>query len=344
MIELPISLAELTPVVRGIISGFIVAMLLTPVYTYFAYKHQWWKKPRTTAVTGEKLKVFTKLHAKKHARKIPTMAGLVFILSIAIATVLVTGITKEQTLVPLLALLGGGAVGLLDDIINLQGDGSGVAGLRSKIKLLLIIAVAAIGSWYIYFKLGYANIAVPFSVPLELGWILVPIFIFVIIATANAVNITDGLDGLAGGLLAIVFGAYTIIAALQGNIGIAAFSATVVGALLSYTWFNVYPARFFMGDVGSFSLGAALGFVALLTDTMFLLPIIAGVFVIEGGSSLLQIVSKKYFGRKIFRAAPIHHHFEALGWPETKFTMRAWILGTVLAGVGLYLAIAGELV
>lgn len=162
-------------------------------------------------------------------------------------------------------------------------------------------------------------------------------------ATANAVNITDGLDGLAGGLAASAFGVYSMIAFLEGRYGIAAFCLTIVGALLSYTWFNIFPARFFMGDVGSFALGTALGVVAMLTDTVLLLPIIGIVFVAEAGSVILQVASKKLRGgKKIFKVSPIHHHFEASGWPEAKVTMRFWIIGQVAGVLGLMLFVIGK--
>ena len=161
------------------------------------------------------------------------------------------------------------------------------------------------------------------------------------VATGNAVNISDGLDGLAGGLLTTSFGAFGVIALLQGHFALAGFCFTAVGALLSYLWFNIYPARFFMGDVGSFAFGVALGVVAMMTNTLFLLPIIGFIFVLEAGSSVIQITSKKLFGRKVFKSAPIHHHLEASGWPETKVTMRFWVVGCVVAFVGVFLAIAG---
>jgi phospho-N-acetylmuramoyl-pentapeptide-transferase len=166
--------------------------------------------------------------------------------------------------------------------------------------------------------------------------------VIVIFSTANAVNITDGLDGLAGGLATIAFAAYALIALIERKYGLSGFCMTVVGALLSYTWFNIYPARFFMGDVGSFALGTALGVVAMLTDTVLLLPIIGLVFVIETGSVAIQITSKKLRnGKKIFISTPIHHHFEAIGWPETKITMRFWVIGEVAAFIGLILFILG---
>lgn len=316
--------------------GFLVSMLITPLYTTVAYKWQWWKKPRTAATTGEKASVFMKLHGEKHKRHIPTMAGVVFVASVALVTILFN-LSREETWLPLAAFVGAAGVGLLDDVINIRGDGTGVAGLRSKIKLLLTTLVATIGGWYFYNKLDVSSIHVPLmDESLAIGWLIVPLFVLVVVATANAVNISDGLDGLAGGLTSSAFGVYAIIAALEGRLGVAAFCLTIVGALLSYTWFNVFPARFFMGDVGSFALGTALGVVAMITDTVLLLPLIGLVFVAEAGSSAIQILSKKLrHGKKVFKIAPIHHHFEAIGWPETKVTMRFWIVGQVCAVLGL---------
>ena len=168
-----------------------------------------------------------------------------------------------------------------------------------------------------------------------------PLFAFAVVATSNAVNISDGLDGLAGGLLSIAYSVFGVIALLQGHQMIAGFCFTAVGALLSYLWFNIYPMRFMMGDVGSFAFGTSLGVVAMLTNTLFLLPIVGVVFVVEAGSSLLQMTSKKLFHRKIFLSAPIHHHLEAMGWPEVKVTMRFWVIGCVAGFVGLLLALAG---
>lgn len=322
------------------VSAFTLAMLWTPIYTFLAYRYRFWKKQRETSTTGEKLAVFIKLHAAKFKRNIPTMAGVITILAVGVVTVLFN-FDKRQTLLPLLALLGGGAVGLADDIVNIRGLGGGVRGLRSGLKFLLITLVAALAAWFFFDKLGYDSVHVPFLGDVFLGWFIIPLFTFVVVATGNAVNISDGLDGLAGGLSAIAFGAFGVIALLQGNIGIAGFCFTVVGALLSYIWFNIYPARFFMGDVGSFALGTSLGVVAMLTDTLFLLPIIGFIFVVEAGSSLLQIGSKKLFKRKIFLSAPIHHHFEAVGWPETKVTMRFWVIAQVAGFAGLLIALAG---
>jgi phospho-N-acetylmuramoyl-pentapeptide-transferase len=339
-----ITLADLTQELTGTfilsVGAFLLAMFLTPVYTFLAYRYKFWKKQRSTSTTGETLTVFNKLHADKFKRNIPTMAGLIFVLAITIVT-LFFNLDRSQTWLPLAALIGGALVGLLDDIINIRGSGKGVAGLRSNLKFAMISVIGLGLGWYFFVKLGVDVVHIPFLGDLALGWLIVPIFAFVVVAAGNAVNISDGLDGLAGGLVSISYGAFGIIALLQGQFVIAGFCFTVVGALLSYLWFNIYPARFFMGDVGSFALGTSLGVVAMLTNTLFLLPVIGIVFVIEAGSSLLQIFSKKVFKRKIFLSAPIHHHLEASGWPETKVTMRFWVIATVAAFVGVLLALAG---
>jgi phospho-N-acetylmuramoyl-pentapeptide-transferase len=322
-------------------AGFALSMALTPIYTTLAYKCMWWKKPRTQDVTGKKAKLFAKLHAAKYRRNIPTMAGVIFLLSVSLIT-LTSNLSREQTWVPLAAFVAAGLVGLFDDYINLKGDGKGVAGLPPKFKLLFITSIATVCSWYLFAKLDITAVNVPFVGDITLGWLVVPLFVLVIVATANAVNISDGVDGLAGGLAASAFGAFALIAFIDERYGVAAFSMTIVGALLSYTWFNLFPARFFMGDVGSFSLGTALGVIAILTNTVFLLPIIGVVFVAEAGSTLLQILSKKLRGgKKIFKIAPVHHHFEALGWEETKVTMRFWIIGQIAGFVGLLVYLLG---
>lgn len=324
--------------------GFAISMLITPIYTTIAYKYQWWKRPRTTAITGEKATEFQKLHAHKHERHIPTMAGLIVVVGVSIVT-LWKNLDRGQTWLPLAAMIGAGAVGLLDDYINIKGNGTGVAGLRSKIKLMLIVLVSLIGGWWFYAKNNITEFHVPGYGAVVVGALIIPIFVLVVVATANAVNMSDGLDGLAGGLLATAFGAYTVIAMLQGRYAIAAFCMTMVGSLLAYVWFNIFPARFFMGDVGSFAFGTALGVVAMMTDTLLLLPIIGIVFVAEAGSVIIQITSKKLRnGKKVFRISPIHHHFEAIGWPETKVTMRFWVIGQVAAVVGLLFAIIGGFV
>jgi phospho-N-acetylmuramoyl-pentapeptide-transferase len=320
----------------------LVSMVMTPIFTYFAYKYKLWKKQRSDDVSGKKLEVFNSLHAHKFKRNIPTMAGLIFVISISLVTLIFN--FSYNTYLPLAALLFGGIVGLVDDIFNLISDGIGKAGMRPWVKFSLITLAGLVFGWFFYSILGVSTIKVPFDGSIELGIWIIPIFAFIVVATGNSVNITDGLDGLAGGLAMVSFLAFGIIALLQGNFGIAVFCMTVVGALLSYLWFNIVPARFMMGDIGSFSLGASLGVVAMLTDSIFLLPIIGGMFVLETSSSLIQILSKKIFHKKIFKSAPLHHHLEASGWQEPKITMRFWIIGGVLAVVGLIIALEGGII
>jgi phospho-N-acetylmuramoyl-pentapeptide-transferase len=333
-------LNELTAISLLSVVAFLFAMFLTPVYTFMAYRYRFWKKQRTSSTTGEDLTVFTKLHADKFKRKIPTMAGMIGVVVITVVTLL-ANLDRSQTWLPLAALVGGGAVGLLDDIINIRGNGLGVAGLRSSLKFLMITGMAVTLGWFFYVKLGYDTVHLPFLGDIALGWMIIPLFALAVVSTGNAVNISDGLDGLAGGLLGVSYGAFGVIALLQGQVLLAGFCFTVVGALLSYLWFNIYPARFFMGDVGSFAYGTALGVVAMLTNSLFLLPVIGVLFVIEAGSSLIQILSKRLLHRKVFLSAPIHHHLQAIGWPETKVTMRFWVISNVAAVIGIVLAVAG---
>ena len=339
-LTLSIITGEMAIILLFSLVAFVLSMMLTPIYTYLAYRYKFWKVQRTTSTDGKELRVFNKLHAKKFNRNIPTMSGAISVFSIAAVT-LVFNLDRGETWLPLAGLIGGGVVGLIDDIINIRGGGKGVAGLRSGLKFTMITIIGVALGWFFYTKLGYQTLHIPFVGGLHVGWLMVPLFAFAVVATGNAVNISDGLDGLAGGLLMAAFGAFGVISLFQGHFALAAFCFTVMGALLSYIWFNIYPARFFMGDVGSFAFGVALAVVAMMTNTFLLLPIIGLVFVLEAGSSLIQIVSKKFFKRRVFISAPVHHHLEAIGWPETKVTMRFWVIGWVVAFIGVYLALAG---
>ncbi len=325
-------------------SGFLLATFLTPIYTHFAYKYKFWKKQKKTTLTGDALPVMTKLHAKKFKRAFPTMAGIIGVVTVTIVTV-VCNLNREQTWLPLLGFVGGSVVGLIDDLINVFGSGKGAAGLRAPVKFAMITGLGLFLGWWFAVKLGWTEIAVPFLGDAQVGVIgMILIFAFAVVATSNAVNISDGLDGLAGGLAMLAYGAYGVIALLQGQWMLTAFCLTVVGWLLSYIWFNVPPARFMMGDTGSFAIGAGLGVVAMMTDAFFLLPIIGALFVVEAGSSLIQIFWKKVFKKKLFISAPIHHHLEAKGWNEAKIVMRFWVIAGMFAIIGVFLAVQGGIV
>ncbi|HSW80272.1 MAG TPA: phospho-N-acetylmuramoyl-pentapeptide-transferase [Candidatus Saccharimonadales bacterium] len=342
VIHITIMTSTLIHIVTLGLASFVLSMLLTPIYTTYAYKHEWWKKLRSEGMGGVATPVYKKLHAAKHKRNIPTMAGIVFVVSAAIVT-LVANLSRGETWLPLAGMVTAGAIGLIDDYMNIRSGGKGVAGMKAKLKFLLYSAIAFAGGWWFFSKLGVNSIYLPVIHHWHVGIFIILIFWLVVVATANAVNMTDGLDGLAGGLLVSSFTVYTLIAGAEGKYALAAFCLTIVGALLSYTWFNIAPARFFMGDVGAFALGTALGVIAMQTDTVYVLPIIGLVYVMEAGSVIINRTSRKLrHGKKVFLSSPLHHHFEAIGWPETKVTMRFWILGQVAAIAGLVVFLLGR--
>lgn len=341
-LHLAITSSNLTAMLALGFFSFLLSMLLTPLYTTAAYNYRWWKRQRTDAWSGGEATVYSQLHAAKHKRNIPTMAGLIFVTSIVLVTLL-ANLDRGQTWLPLAGMLAAAAIGLFDDVMNIRSIGNGVAGMSSRLKFGLHSIVALAGGWWFFDKLDVTSFYLPGFNEVHIGIGIVVLFWLVVIATANSVNITDGLDGLAGGLLASSFTAYALIAAMQGKFALAAFCLTVIGALLSYTWFNIFPARFLMGDVGSFALGTALGIIAMQTNTIYVLPIIGAVYVIETGSVIINRLSRKLRnGKKVFLSSPIHHHFEAIGWPETKITMRFWILGQVSAVLGLLIYLLGR--
>lgn len=320
--------------------SFVIGVLLTPLFTDFLYRNKLGKKIRHTDYAGEKAPIYKKLHKGKE--NTPTMGGLLIWVPAAIIT-LIFNLTRAGTWLPLFCLVGTGIIGAFDDLLNIRGIGPNRGGLRFSWKLLLYTAVAVVGAWWFFAKLGWSTFHIPFAGNIELGIWYIPIFIIVLVFFAFAVNETDGLDGLAGGTLAMSYGAYAIIALSQGKLELAVFCATILGTLLAFLWFNIYPARFFMGDTGAMSLGMTLGVIAFLTNTPIVLFIIGFVFVFEAFSAIVQILSKKLFGKKVLLSAPIHHHFEALGWPETKVTMRFWVISAISAAVGLAIAMFGKL-
>ena len=326
------------------LGSFLLAMFLTPIYTHFAYKYKWWKKQKKTTADGNTLPIMTKLHAHKFKRSFPTLAGVVGVGTVVIVTSM-ANLDRGQTWLPLIGFLGGGLVGLIDDIINVFGNGRGAAGLRAPVKFAMITILGVAMGWYFTHKLGWTSLHVPFIGDFNIGIVaMIALFAFSVVATSNAVNISDGLDGLAGGLMLMSYGAYGLIALFQNQWMLAGFCLTVIGWLLSYVWFNVPPARFMMGDTGSFALGAGLGVVSMMTNAFLLLPIIGFLLVVEAGSSLLQMIWKKVFGHKLLISAPIHHHLEALGWGEAKIVMRFWVIAGILALIGVFLASSGGII
>jgi len=242
-------------------------------------------------------------------------------------------LSRGQTLLPLGALIASAIVGVIDDLLGIFKEN----GLKVRHRLIIYTLIASFGAWWFYWKLEWDLIHIPFIGNFNIGIWYIFLFIFILVATAFSVNETDGLDGLAGGVLLVAFATYGIIAFSQGRMDLAVLCGVIIGALLAFLWFNIYPAKFFMGDTGSMSLGITLGIIAMLTNQFLLLPFIGFVLVIESASVILQILSKKIRKKKIFLSSPIHHHLEAIGWPETRITERLWIISGVMAGIGLIL-------
>lgn len=321
--------------------AFAVAMAVTPAFTTFLYRHRMGKKIRQTDFNEKAAPVFYKLH--QHKANTPTMGGLLIWITTLVITLLFN-LSRQATWLPLFVLVTTGIIGAIDDIYNIKGVGPNNGGLRFRHKLIIYSVIAIIGALYFAFKLEwiYRGIHIPGFGDWAIGYWYIPLFIVVLIGTSFSVNQTDGLDGLAGGLLAIAFVAVGGTAFFQGQFGLAAFAGTIVGAILAFLWFNVHPARFFMGDTGAMALGMTLAVLSFLTNTVFILPIIGFIFVLEALSTIVQILSKKIWKKKVFLSAPLHHHFEALGWPETRVTERAWIIGAVAGLIGLVLSLVGR--
>ncbi|MEK7090056.1 MAG: phospho-N-acetylmuramoyl-pentapeptide-transferase, partial [Patescibacteria group bacterium] len=211
-------------------------------------------------------------------------------------------------------------------------------GLPLSLRIATVLAIGAVGAWWFFVKLGVSTIAVPFLGEFSLGIFFIPFFMLVMLALFSG-GVIDGIDGLAGGILAASFAAYAGIAFFQNQIDLAVFSAVIVGGILAFLWFNIPPARFYMSETGMLGLTTTLTVIAFLTKEVLVLPLIAFFLFAAAVSDIIQIFSKKFFGRKVFLIAPIHHHFEALGWPSYKVTMRFWVLSGVLAILGMVIAL-----
>lgn len=343
------TIEDLTLIAGSGTLAFLIAIILTPWFTKQLIKLKFGKQIREEALSGGKSTLFSKLHAKKSGT--PTMGGLLIwgtILLVVVISVILNKLgvfkhslwSRNETWIPLFTLVTCGVLGAIDDYLNIKGIGK-TKGLSAKLKLIWLIIFGALGAWWFYAKLGFSHLSIPIPgvTDIELGIWYIPLFIAVIVATANAVNFTDGLDGLASGLLILAFGAFGILAYTQGLLILAALCVVICGAIFAFLWFNIPPARFFMGDTGSMALGATLGVIAMLTDQTLILPIIGFIFVIEALSVIIQLTSKKYFKRKVFKIAPIHHHFEQCGWKEFTIVMRFWIIGGIMAVFGTILGL-----
>ncbi len=336
--------------------AFVIGMAATPILTHYLYKFKAWKKrPGKLAFDGSTAHEFNRLHTESEVRA-PRMGGIVVwgsvlltILGIAALAKLFPSVmgnlnflSRNQTWLPFATLLAGSLVGLWDDLMVIRENAEG---LRLRYRIIIVVLLASSIGWWFWDKLDMTAVNIPFGPSLEIGWLIIPLFVFVSLAL-YASGVIDGIDGLSGGVFASIFASYTIIAFSQNQVDIAAFTACVVGGLLAFLWFNIPPARFYMSDTGTMGLTLALGTVAFMTDHLgggvgiSVLPIIGALLVVTVVSDVAQILFKKFFGRKLLRIAPLHHHFEALGWPGHKVVMRYWVLSVVFAFAGVIIALA----
>lgn len=334
---------------------FFIGMGITPVLTSWLYKNKMWKKKAgKIAPDGRETPIFNALHKNKETGT-PRMGGIIIWSSVLITTLLFWFITliwpntekfnflsRNQTWLPLFTLIIGSLVGLIDDWRQVKAEQDVKnAGLSFYHRLSIVILLALIGAYWFYFKLDLVAITLPFIGSLYLGWLIIPLFVLVMIALFSS-GVIDGLDGLSGGVMAIIFASYTVIAFFQNQIDLAAFCGTITGGILAFLWFNIPPARFYMSETGILGLTTALTVVTFLTDSVATLPIIALPLVATVLSNIIQMTSKKLRnGKKVFLVAPLHHHFEALGWPAYKVVMRYWVIGIIFAIIGMIITIIG---
>ncbi len=329
--------------------AFFFALFFTPSFLAFLRKYRIRKAIREDAMDGAGAKIFRSLHLKKEGT--PTMGGILIWVTVLFVILFsrvlsFIGVFDQSLLqrgevyLPLFTLIAMGILGGIDDYFNIRGIGK-KKGIEALPKLLFTLLFALAAALWFAFKLKYSSIHIPGVGDFEIGLWYIPLFILVFVATANAVNVTDGLDGLAGGLLIIAYGVFVVIAYAKGLNFLATFCAVIIGALLAFLWHNIPPAKYFMGDTGSLALGATLGVIALMIDAIFILPIAGFIFVIETCSVLLQLWSKKFRGKKIFLIAPLHHHYEKKGWTESQIVMRFWIIGGMFAVVALIIGLIG---
>lgn len=337
--------------------AFVIGIGVTPFLTHYLYKNKMWKKKaRNEGLGGGGTPIFNKLHKEKEVGT-PRMGGIVIWVS-AIATIAffwllshvaptfatdqLNFLSREQTWLPLFTLVAASIVGLADDVLQIQGRGGYIAGgLPLKVRIGVVLLIGFVGGWWFFAKLGVDSIYVPFVGDLALGFLIIPLFMIVMLALFSG-GVIDGIDGLAGGIMAAIFSAYAAIAFFQNQMDLAAFSSVLAGGTLAFLWFNIPPARFYMSETGILGLTTTLAVVAFLTKAVIVLPLIALPLFVASGSVIIQQLSKKFRnGKKVFLVAPVHHHFEALGWPSYKVTMRFWVISVVCAILGVVIVLVG---
>jgi phospho-N-acetylmuramoyl-pentapeptide-transferase len=340
------------------ISSFCIGLAITPFFTNIFYRYKLWKRssrintednPEMLAKAGE---IIATIHNEKETST-PRIGGVIIWTSFLLV-ILLTGllfiiapestdfrfINRSQTLLPLVALLVGAFMGLADDLLQILGNRRNLAiGLPRAARIGIVATLGFVQGYWFFSKLGYTGIELPASLGvIPLGIFFVPFFMMVVLALFSS-SVIDGVDGLSGGVLAVIFTAYGFIGLFQGQFSIAIFSFTLMGALLAFLWFNIPPARFYLGETGILALTLPLAVIIFLTNTVVEFIIIGLPLVISAGSSLAQIISRRWFNKKIFKVAPLHHHLEAIGWSREKITMRYWVFSVMCSAFGLILVI-----
>lgn len=337
--------------------SFTATVLVTPLLTHYLYKYRMWRREaRMVAPDGQPAVIFNKLHHANETSK-PRLGGLlVWVVPLAVSYLFwglaqitdssfldkLNFVSRNQTWVVLATLFAGSLLGLADDLMQIYGFGKYKAGgMRFTRRVGLVMLIALAGAYWFYFKLGIQSIYVPGIGDIFIdGW-FIPLFILTMLATFSG-GVIDGLDGLSGGAFAAMFAAYGGIAFFQNQIDLAALTGVLLGALLGFLWFNIPPARFYMGETGIIGLTTSLTVLAFLTNSVIVLPIIGILLVAESLSVIIQLLSKRWRGKKVFLIAPLHHHFEAIGWPAYKVVMRFWIIGVMFAILGMIIALIGR--
>jgi phospho-N-acetylmuramoyl-pentapeptide-transferase len=353
-------LADFSDIIKVLVPAFatfLIGIGITPILTHYLYKYETWKKsPGKRALDGSPALEFNSLH-RVHETRAPRMGGIVVWASVLIT---ITGIaivarfvpdaailkldflSRNQTWIPLATLLVGAFVGFIDDLYVIRPGGQGI---RLSYRLLIVVVLSTLIGFWFWDKLDVTAVSIPFAAPLEIGFLIVPLFVLLSLAL-YASGVIDGIDGLSGGVFGSIFASYSIIAFAQNQIDLAAFSAAIVGGLLAFLWFNIPPARFYMSDTGTMALTLTIATIAFMTDDLgggvgiAVLPIIGAILAITVASNIAQVAGKQLFGIKLLRIAPLHHHFEALGWPGYKITMRYWVLSVVFGFLGVIVALA----
>ena len=333
---------------------FFIGILITPFFTNIFYKYKMWKKsPRSQSDTSQ---TFADLHNTSAELSTPRIGGMIIWISVLLTVAVIfllsaffpTDLTlklnffsRSQTLIPLATLILASLIGLADDLLQIFGKGNYAKDplIYRKVKIVFVTLIGLAISFWFYDKLQHTAIHIPFNGELELGIWFIPFFIITMLAIFST-SVIDGMDGLSGGVLGTIFTAYAVIAFVHNQIDISAFCAVIAGGILAFLWFNIPPARFYIGETGMLGLTVTLSVIAFLTNAVLLLIVIAMPLVLTSLSVIIQIISYKFFNKhRVFKVAPLHHHFEAIGWSREKVVMRYWIISVVFAIVGVIVAL-----